>query len=156
MHLVRQPKIIRVALVLEKSRCCDLSINSLYRQCRRSDLLWLAMNVPARGSEEITPPSSFRGPPLTPPPTDEEARDTSYIPRQIAKHRSGNTDRTMHKVDKRVWTAVSPLLLRVDKLQYARSVYLQGQRWCHADVEAQFRLFYFDRTPRLVYAHESA
>ena len=49
------------------------------------------MSVPARGSEEITPPSSFHGPPLTPPPADEkEARDTSYILRQIAKHRSGN------------------------------------------------------------------
>jgi hypothetical protein len=96
------------------------------------------MNIPARGSEEITPPSSFRGPPLTPPPTDgKEARDTSYILRQIAKHRSGNTGQTIHKVEKRVWTAVSPLLLRDDKLQYARSVYLQGQRWCHADLEAQ-------------------
>ncbi|RMZ82805.1 hypothetical protein DV736_g6632, partial [Chaetothyriales sp. CBS 134916] len=76
------------------------------------------MNVPARGSEEITPPSSFRGPPLTPPPTDEkEARDTSNILRQIAKHRSGNTGQTTHKVDKRVWAAVSSLLLRDDKLQ---------------------------------------
>lgn len=97
------------------------------------------MKVPACGSEEITPLSSFRGPPLTPPPTDEkEARDTSYILRQIAKHRSGNTGQTIHKVDKRLWTAVSSLLLRDDKLQYARSVYLQGQRWCHTNVEAQF------------------
>ena len=96
------------------------------------------MNLPARGSEEITPPSSFRGPPLTPPPTDEkEARDAAYILRQIAKHRSVNTRQTIYKVDKRVWTAVSPRLLRGDKLQYARSVYLQGRRWCHADLEAQ-------------------
>lgn len=108
-------------------------------QRRRSDRLLLAMNVPTRGSEEITPPPSLRGPPLTPPPTDEkEARDTSYILRQIAKHRSGNTGQTIYKVDKRVWNAISPLLLRDDKLQYARSVYLQGQRWCHANVEAQF------------------
>lgn len=83
------------------------------------------MNVPARGSEEITPPSSFRDPPLTPPPTDEkEARDTSYILRQIAKHRSGHTGQTTHKVDRRVWTVVSSFLLRDDKLQYAKSVYL--------------------------------
>ena len=85
------------------------------------------MNVPTRG-EEITPPSSFQGPPLTPPPTDEkEARDTSYILRQIAKHKSGNTGQTIHKVGSGVWIAVTPLLLRDDKLRYVRFADLQGQ-----------------------------
>ncbi|KAL9097654.1 MAG: hypothetical protein Q9163_006319 [Psora crenata] len=86
------------------------------------------MNIPAHESEEITPPSSLRGLPLTPPPTDEKgAPDTSYILREIAKHRSYNTGQTIFKVDKRVWAALSPLLLRPDKSKYTRKLRLSGR-----------------------------
>lgn len=78
------------------------------------------MNVSMRGSEEITPPLSFRSP-LS---TDEEARFRSYILRQIAKHRSNHTGLTINKVDKRVWTALEPLLPQDNKLRYVRSLCL--------------------------------
>lgn len=85
------------------------------------------MTVQNHDGEEVTPPSSILGRPLTPPPTDEkQARDIRYLLRQIAKYKSGGTRQTIHKVDKRVWAAVSPLLLRDDKLQYARFLSSQG------------------------------
>ena len=49
-----------------------------------------------------------------------------YILRQIPKYRSGDTGQTIHKVDKREWAAVNPLLLRDDKLQYVRFLTSQG------------------------------
>jgi hypothetical protein len=73
--------------------------------------------------EEITPPSSFHGAPLTPPPTDEkQARDTSHILQHFTKARSGKAGQTTFQTTGRVWNAVEQLLLRNDKLRYTTLV----------------------------------
>ncbi|KIX92100.1 uncharacterized protein Z520_12184 [Fonsecaea multimorphosa CBS 102226] len=107
------------------------------------------MSVPAHGgSDEITPPSSFHGPPLTPPPTDEKtACDKSYILRQIAEHKSSYRGQAIYKVDKTVWTAVSSDLLHDDKLRYARSVHqVNGV----VTLMSKHRFDYFPSIERLV------
>jgi hypothetical protein len=127
-------------------------IESLYLQRHLAGSqyqLLLAMNVQNHDGEEITPPSSIHPGPLTPPPTDEkQARDIKYILRQIAKYRSGDTRQTIHKVNKIVWAAVSPLLLRDDKLQYAR--YLSSQGCGYVMLMSKHSFDYFPSIERLV------
>merc|ERR1712098_838636 len=80
--------------------------------------LLLAMSIPTRGNEDLTPPSSLRDSPPTPPPTDEKkVQTTSSILRQVATHKPATRKPPYTNVDAKAWAAVSPFLLRKDKLR---------------------------------------
>merc|ERR1711939_1164103 len=69
----------------------------------------LAMSDPACDKKVTTPPVTLRSP-LTPPPTDKDAPDTTSIRRQIAQHRLCHPTQTIHNVDKKLWDDLQPLL----------------------------------------------